>query len=53
MNSDGTGQEKIGYGNCPSWSPSNEIVVSHSNEDYTKEVLYVNTLEGSRVQITF
>ena len=53
MNSDGTGQEKIGYGNCPSWSPSNEIVVSHSNEDYTKEVLYVTDLAGSRVQITF
>ena len=54
MKNDGTGQIEIGYGNTPSWSINNEIVFSHANADYTKEVLYTILPDGSnKKQITF
>lgn len=52
MNSDGSEQTKIGYGSDPSWAPTKELVVSHANSDYSKEVLYIMKLDGTRVQIT-
>ena len=54
MNADGSGQREIGYGNDPSWSVGNEILFSHANADYTKEVLYIVSPDGTnRLQITF
>jgi Tol biopolymer transport system component len=54
MNSDGSNQKEIGYGNDPSWSVNNEIVFSHANANYSKEVLYTISPDGSnKRQITF
>lgn len=54
MNSDGSDQREVGYGNDPSWSINDEIVFSHANADYSKEVLYVISPDGSnKRQITF
>jgi Tol biopolymer transport system component len=54
MNSDGSGLKEIGYGNDPSWSFNNEIIFSHANGDYSKEVLYTILPDGTnRKQITF
>jgi len=54
MNADGTAQKDIEYGNSPSWSANNEIVYSHANSDYTKEVLYTISPDGkNKKQITF
>lgn len=54
MNADGSNQRQLGYGNDPSWSVKNEIVFSHANSDYTREVLYVIAADGSsKRQITF
>jgi Tol biopolymer transport system component len=54
MNMDGTGVKEIGYGNSPSWSINNEIVFSHANSDYTKEVLYLISPDGQNQRhITF
>lgn len=54
MNADGSNQKKIGYGNDPSWSISDEIVFSHANANYSKEVLYIVNADGSgKRQITF
>jgi Tol biopolymer transport system component len=54
MNADGSDPQEIGCGNTPSWSINNEIVFSHANADYNKEVLYTITPDGSkRKQITF
>jgi Tol biopolymer transport system component len=53
MNSDGSRQRFITYGVNPSWSVHDEIVFSHANSDYTKEVLYTIKPDGSgRKQIT-
>jgi hypothetical protein len=53
MNSDGSRQRFITYGVNPSWSVHDEIVFSHANSDYTKEVLYTIKPDGSaRTQIT-
>jgi Tol biopolymer transport system component len=53
MNSDGSRQRFIAYGVNPSWSVHDEIVFSHANSDYTKEVLYTIKPDGSaRTQIT-
>lgn len=54
MNFDGSSQQEIGYGNDPSWSVNDEIVFSHANADYSREVLYTIRPDGSnRKQITF
>lgn len=54
MNADGSNQKQIGYGNYPSWSVNNEIVYSHANADYTKEVLYIVDPNGkNKRQITY
>jgi TolB protein len=54
MNSDGSNHHEIGYGNDPSWSVKNEIVFSHANADYSREVLYTINPDGSnKRQITF
>jgi hypothetical protein len=54
MNADGTHPLDIGYGNDPSWSVNDQIVYSHANSDYTKEVLYIISPDGTnRRQITF
>lgn len=54
MNSDGSEQLQIAFGNTPSWSISNEIVFSHANADYSKEVLYTISPDGkNKKQITF
>ena len=54
MNSDGSNQQEIGYGNDPSWSVNNEIVFSHANVNFSKEVLYTVNPDGSnKNQITF
>ncbi len=53
MNADGTSQKDIGYGNDPSWSINNEIVYSHANADYSKEVLYIISPDGkNKRQVT-
>jgi Tol biopolymer transport system component len=53
MNADGSSQTVIGYGNSPSWSINNEIVYSHANADYSKEVLYVISPDGkNKRQVT-
>ena len=48
MNADGTGQKDIEYGSNPSWSIYNEIVYSHANADYSKEVLYIISPDGKK-----
>jgi Tol biopolymer transport system component len=54
MSADGTNQRQISYGNDPSWSVNDEIVFSHANSDYTKEVLYIIDPDGkNKRQITF
>lgn len=54
MNADGSNQKRIAYGNDPSWSVNNEIVFSHANAGYTKEVLYTISPDGKKKkQITF
>ncbi len=54
MNADGTSQRQIDYGNNPSWSVNDEIVFSHANHDYSKEVLYIISPDGlNKRQITF
>lgn len=54
MNADGTSQKEITFGNSPSWSVNNQIVFSYANSDFTKEVLYTISTDGSnRKQITF
>jgi Tol biopolymer transport system component len=54
MNADGTHAVDIGYGNDPSWSVNDQIVFSYANSDYTKEVLYLTSPDGTnRRQITF
>lgn len=54
MSADGTNQRQISYGNDPSWSVNDEIVFSHANADYTKEVLYIIDPDGkNKRQITF
>lgn len=54
MNADGSSQREIGYGNDASWSVNNQIVYSHANADYSKEVLYTMNPDGSeKRQITF
>lgn len=54
MNADGTNATEIGYGKSPSWSTTNEIVYSHANSTYTKEVLYIISPDGKNMrQITF
>jgi len=53
MNSDGSNQVEIGFGSDPSWSINNEIVYSHANSNYTKEVLYIVAPDGkNKRQIT-
>ncbi len=54
MKSDGSDQNFLVYGQYPSWSFNNEIVFSHSNASYTKEVLYtINPNGTSKKQITY
>lgn len=54
MNADGGNQKFLAYGQYPSWSVNNQIVFSHANSDYSKEVLYTIHADGSeRKQITF
>ncbi len=54
MNSDGTHAVDIGYGNDPSWSVNDQIVFNYANSDYTKEVLYVTSPDGTNQrQLTF
>ena len=54
MNANGSNQAVINFGHTPSWSVNNEIVFSHANSNYTKEVLYVVPPDGkNRKQITF
>jgi Tol biopolymer transport system component len=54
MNADGSNPKEIEYGNSPSWSINNEIVYSHANSTYSKEVLYIISPDGKNMrQITF
>ena len=54
MNADGSNQRRIAFGNNPSWSVNSDIVYSHANADYTKEVLYTISSDGkNQTQITF
>lgn len=54
MNSDGSHQHYLHYGNRPSWSVNDEIVFSFANEDMSREVLYTIKPDGSQLtQITF
>ncbi|WP_299580836.1 hypothetical protein [uncultured Sunxiuqinia sp.] len=54
MNVDGSNYREITYGKDPSWSVSDEIVFSHANADYSKEVLYIVNSDGTKQrQITF
>lgn len=54
MNADGSNQKFLVYGQYPSWSMNNEIVFSHANAEYSKEVLYIINPDGSdKRQITF
>jgi len=53
MNSNGSNQIEIGFGNNPSWSINDEIVFSHANADYSKEVIYIISTDGkNKKQIT-
>jgi len=53
MNANGDNQIEIGFGNDPSWSINNEIVYSHANANYSKEVLYVISPDGkNKRQVT-
>lgn len=55
MNSNGTNQHKLDYGQSPSWYPnSSYIVYSNANSDYTKEVIWRIGIDGqNKVQLTF
>lgn len=54
MDMDGANQKQIGYGQSPSWSVNDEIVFSHANHSYSKEVLYIISPSGqNKRQITF
>jgi Tol biopolymer transport system component len=54
MNADVSNQHQITYGHTPSWSIDDTIVFSHANSDYTKEVLYIISSDGTnKKQITF
>lgn len=54
MKADGSSQKFLVYGQYPSWSVNNEIVFSHANAGYTKEVLYIISSDGTnKRQITF
>jgi TolB protein len=54
MNTDGSDQHQIAYGNSPSWSVNDEIVYSYANTDFTKEVLFIINSNGqNKKQITF
>lgn len=54
MNADGSSQKFLVYGKYPSWSVNNEIVFSHANADYSKEVLYTISPDGtSKTQVSF
>ncbi len=54
INADGTVQREITYGNNPSWGVANQIVFSHANSDFTKEVLYLISPDGTgKLQISF
>ncbi|MCH6198663.1 hypothetical protein MMU07_03660 [Aquiflexum sp. LQ15W] len=54
MDADGKDQKPLVFGVYPSWSVKNEIVYSHANADYTKEVLYIIGTDGKdRRQITY
>jgi len=54
MRADGSNQKFLAYGQYPSWSVHEKIVFSHSNADYSKEVLYTINPDGSdKKQITF
>ena len=54
MNTDGSNQREVDFGNSPSWSINDKIVFSHANSTYTKEVLYTISPDGTnKKQITF
>jgi TolB protein len=54
IGSDETGFKELGYGNGPSWSINDEIVYSHADSNYAKEVLYLISPDGkNKRQITF
>ncbi|WP_192349031.1 PD40 domain-containing protein [Algoriphagus sp. Y33] len=54
MDSDGNNQTPLSPGVYPSWSVQGEIVYSHANHDYSKEVLYmIDPDESNRRQLTF
>ncbi|MHC1705751.1 MAG: hypothetical protein AB9846_17755 [Tenuifilaceae bacterium] len=55
MNSNGTNQHKIDYGQSPSWSlDSKFIIYSNANSDFTKEVLWKIDIDGkNKVQLTY
>ena len=54
MDKNGSNQKQITYGQSPSWSVNDEIVFSHANHDYSKEVLYIISPDGqNKRQITF
>ena len=55
MNSDGTNQHKLDYGQYPTWSPNSKyIIYSNANNDFTKEVLWKIDINGNnKIQLTF
>lgn len=55
MNSDGTNQHKLDYGQHPNWSlDSKSIYYSNANQDFTKEVLWKIDINGkNKVQLTY
>jgi len=55
MNSDGSNQHKLDYGQYPAWTPDGKyIIYSNANSDITKEVLWKIDINGkNRVQLTF
>jgi Tol biopolymer transport system component len=55
MNSDGSNQYKLDYGQHPAWSPDSQyIYYSNANSDFTKEVLWKIDINGkNKVQLTY
>ncbi len=55
MNIDGSNQQRLDYGQYPSWTPDGEkIVYSNANSNFTKEVLWIIDINGTdKLQLTF
>jgi len=55
MDINGTNLKKLDYGNYPAWSPGSDyIVYSNANKEFTKEVIWRISVDGSnKIQLTY